>query len=239
MITGDPRAFGAAPVMSSGSTPSPASDGRSRVWIMVGAVVVVALIVALVWPRSTHHPLATTTTTTSAIDTPPSSTAASGLARTPFATERPFDPLPGRPAPTPLNGSGIGLRLSVFPLQVPFGTPVSVRLEGDLSKVGPTLAALVWVDRSVDNGWQTAAWVAQTAPGFQEIENVTTRDAGPSPDAITIPTGDEFGVNLDGLAAGTYRVCRYVPLAVTEVTAADGSLPIDNPVYLCAPITLT
>ena len=151
-----------------------------------------------------------------------------------IATARPAAPLEGRSAPTPLDLSSIGLRLSVFPLQVPFGTPVSVRLEGDLTRVGPTLAALVWVDRSVDNGWQTAAWVAQAAPGFQVMQNVGTSDAGPSPDAITIPAGDAFGVNLDGLAAGTYRVCRYVAIAATDVT-----VPTDNPVYLCVPVNLT
>jgi hypothetical protein len=207
--------------------------------MIVGGLAVVALAVALVWPRSTRNPLAAATTTTSAIDTPPSSTAASGLVRTPFPTGRPFAPLPGRPAPTPLDLTSVGLRLSVLPAEAAYGTPVSVRLDGDLAKVSPTLAALVWVDRSVDNGWQTAAWIAQTAPGLQEMENVTARDAGPSPDAITIPAGDTFGVNLDGLAAGTYRVCRYVPLRADAFVSSDATVPIDNPVYLCAPITLT
>jgi hypothetical protein len=208
--------------------------------MVIGAVVVAALVVVLVWPRSTHRPLVATTTTTPAIVTPSGSTVPGTAFPPQIATARPAAPIEGRPSPTPLDLSSIGLRLSVFPLQVPFGTPVSVRLEGDLTRVGPTLAALVWVDRSVDNGWQTAAWVAQAAPGFQVMENVGTRiDAGPSPDAITIPAGDAFGVNLDGLAAGTYRVCRYVPLTANDVSANAGTVPTDNPVYLCAPITLT
>jgi hypothetical protein len=203
--------------------------------MVVGVVVVVALAIALVWPRDEHHPIAATTTTTPAVVTPPGSTV-SGTAFPPqIVNGRPLAPLEGRPAPTPLDLSTLGLRLSVFPLQVPFGTPVSVRLEGDLTLIGPTLAALVWVDRSVDGGWQTAAWVAQAAPGVQVMQNVGTRiDAGPSPDAITISASDAFGVNLDGLAAGTYRVCKYVPLTVTANT-----LPVDNPVYLCAPVNLS
>jgi hypothetical protein len=251
MITGDPQAFGAAPVRSAAPTHAPSPPpGRSRMWMLIGAVAVVTLLVALVWPRSKDHPLAVVPTTAPSADL----TVSVSTNDPPAPDTRPVVALEGRPAPAAAapDGSTLVLRLTVLPSQVPIGTPVFVRLEGNLARVSPTIAALVWLDRSVDDGWETVAWIAQDAPGHQVAQDVGTGlDTGPSPDAITIPAGDAFGVDLDRFAPGSYRVCRYVPLASTPTdgTATNGtatygngtdvSAPIDNPVYLCTPITLT
>jgi hypothetical protein len=203
--------------------------------MVVGAVVVVALAIALVWPRDQRHPIAVTTTTTPVIVTTPGSAVSVSTFVLPPITSRPESFLQGRPAPTAADPTSSGLGLEVLPLQVPFGTPVSVSLRADFTQVAPTLAALVWLDRSVNDGWQTVAWIAQVAPGQQVAQDVGTGiDTGPSPDAITIPAGDAFGVNLDRFPEGSYRLCRYVPLH-----AHDGTLPPDNPAYVCAPVNLS
>jgi hypothetical protein len=216
MITGDPRAFGAAAL----STPSPKPPvrSRSRVWFVLGGVAVVALAVALVWPRSSPSALtpSTTTTTTTRVATkvaPPTT-------------------LPGRVAPTPVTGSHIGL--SVEPSTAALRQYVTVRLTGDLISVSPTVAAVVWIDQLVVDQWRTIAWFALVADDAQISGFVSADGEGPGPDAIFVPAADGIDFNVDRLKTGTYRICRYVPVHA----AGSSTLPDPSPIYVCGPLVI-
>jgi hypothetical protein len=223
MITGDPRAFGAAMQPPS---PGPPARSTSRVVLALGAVAVVALMLSLAWPRSSHSTLTATTTTV------PVTVVTTPIVTTPIVTTPPPTTLPGREAPTLITDSHIGL--SVEPATAALRQYVTVRLSGDLVSVLPAVAAVVWIDQSVADQWRTIAWFALVADDAQISGFVSADGAGPGPDAIFLPPAAGLEFNVDRLKTGTYRVCRYVPVHATD----SSTVPGENPIYVCGPMII-
>jgi hypothetical protein len=224
MITGDPRAFGAAPDVASSAPPpsEPSPSSRHRAWLVVGAVAAVALAIALVWPRATRSPLTAATTV-------PSDTAATE----PIITNPSVTTLPGRDAPRAVDDVHLGL--SVTPAIAVAGQPVTVRLSGDLTHVSPTMAAIVWIDQQVAPGqFRTIAWIAQVGPGRQLESAVTEDGLSPGPDAIFLRSDQPFGVDVDALPKGRYRMCRYVPVHTSDTSTE----PVADTIYICTSLAI-
>jgi hypothetical protein len=208
VIDADPAAFGANPPEA---VTTPRRRRRAVASTLVAAAVVVVLVIAVVWPGHERAPAVATTTTVEV-------TVAASLPS-------------GRPAA--LSVSDLELSLSVQPAEVPSGSIVTMRLEGDLTIVPTRVAAVAWVDHLTSTGWRTVYWMARSSDFVQEVRPVSDDHPEPGPDAVMIPAAESMEFFADGIVPGSYRVCRFVPLRPDPVS----NLPTD-PVYLCAPLVV-
>jgi hypothetical protein len=214
MIGGDPDVFG-----TQRTATSPTRRPRMDLLALGGVVlVVIAVAVAVAWPRSSGPSRQTSKTS-------PSTT----LTRTSVPVP---STIPGRQAPLPTSNAGFVL--TVEPSAATPGAPVMMQLEGDLSGVSSPIAAVAWLDRQVAGAWRTVHWIARTSDTAQVVGDVSNDLLGPGPDAATFAADQPVRFDVFPLVAGDYRLCRYVPLR----SGATTTVPTTNPVYLCAPLVV-
>jgi hypothetical protein len=207
-IDTDPHAFGR---QASGRPPQPAGRGRA-VLAVVAAVAVVLIAVVVWWSRTGDGTdvLPTTTVVTVPVTTVPITAPA------------------GRVAPGVV--SEIAFSLSVQPSVVPPAGTVTMQLTGDLTSVTEQVAAVAWLDRMVDGRWRTAYWLARSSQSAQQVRGASGDRAEAGPDAVTVAADAPVSFTAD-VAAGKYRMCRYVPLRRDPATGEP-----NPPAYVCAPL---
>jgi hypothetical protein len=216
MISSDPDLFGDEPA----STPLAQRRRRPALVALVAAACTAVVAVAAVSSQTPGSAPSTSVPST----TVPSTTVPGPVVAVPST-------LPGRDAP--VAASNLGFVLRVEPSAVAIGAPVTVRLEGDLSGVASPLAAVAWVDERLSGRWRTVYWMARSPGPSQKGGAVSPDPLGPGPDAVTFDARQAVDFDVAVLAAGSYRMCRYVPLHAGGAAAAAS-----NPAYVCAALTV-
>lgn len=215
LIDSDPHAFG----RSARTTTTPTTARRPPVLPVAAAVVAAVVLMAVVvwWPRSSGG---TATPSDTLPTTAPATTVTVALA------------VPGgRPAPDPMTG--LDFELAVEPSAVASRWVVSMQLTGDLSGVADRVAAVAWLDVQADAGWRAVYWMARSSATSQEVHEVSDDHPEPGPDAVMVDADAPVEFIIDGIAAGSYRMCRYVPLRPGDAASVPAS-----PAYVCAPVTV-
>lgn len=137
----------------------------------------------------------------------------------------------GRPAPDAMTG--LDFELAVEPSAASSRWVVSMQLTGDLSGVADRVAAVAWLDAQADAGWRTVYWMARSSATSLEVHEVSEDHPEPGPDAVMVDADAPVEFFIDGIAAGSYRLCRYVPMRSGVAVSAPA-----NPAYVCAPVTV-
>ena len=207
VISSDPQRFGTDAPIPEPAKPTTPRRPRLDLAALGGVVLVVVVAIAVAWPRSSGSP--TTSPSTSAIER-----SIAGASPT---------TVPGREAPVP--SARVAFELTVTPSPVVPRAPVVMQLEGDLSGVASPISAVAWVDRQVSGEWRTVYWLARSSATAQSGGNVSNNSLEPSPDAITFGADQPVQFNVDALTSGSYRLCRYVPLRVTDTSIPPSSEP--------------
>jgi hypothetical protein len=120
----------------------------------------------------------------------------------------------------------------VQPTVVPPDGTVTMQLTGDLTSVADRVAAVAWLDRLVDGRWRTAYWLARSSPSAQQVRGASGDRAEAGPDAVTVAAEAPVSFTAE-VAAGDYRMCRFVPLQRDPATGEPNS-----PAYVCAPLVV-
>lgn len=210
VIDSDPAAFG----RSARSTTTPTTARRPPVLPVAAAVVVVVVVAAMVWRTRSPDEQAILPTT-------PVPTTVTVAATVPG----------GRPAPDAM--SGLDFELAVEPSAAASRWVVSMQLTGDLSAVADRVAAVAWLDVQAEAGWRAVYWMARSSATSQEVHEVSDDHPEPGPDAVMVDADAPVEFIIDGIAAGSYRMCRYVPLRPGDAASVPAS-----PAYVCAPVTV-
>jgi hypothetical protein len=198
--------------------PVPAGEeaprARRPAWLaLVAGAVVVALVFAVAHrgkgvavPAPTTSSSTSSTTTVEAVQRPPQ-----------IGVEAPPE-------------SAVSFRLVLTPKVARVHDLVTVTIDGRVEGLGNSPMMLTLDDR-IGGFWRTLVWFVGAPPGGGPfVSGVVLGQSARPPADVSIPTGpadDAFQVQVEGLTAGEYRVCRRFPRL--------GEL---DPYYVCTVLTV-
>jgi hypothetical protein len=126
--------------------------------------------------------------------------------------------------------ASVPFRLVLEPSTARVGDFVTVSAAGDLSGGAPT-PLLLTIDDQIGGFWRTLAWYVGALPGSGPfLSGVVLGNGTIPPHDVPLPAAspvDPFQVQVEGLTAGDYRVCRR--FVVLGATIGD---------YVCATLTV-
>ena len=90
---------------------------------------------------------------------------------------------------------------------------------------------MLTLDAQIGEFWRTLAWFVGAPPGGGPfVSGVVLGNSAAPPSDVSVPNGaaaDAFQVQIEGLTAGDYRMCRSFP-----------RLGYEDPYYLCTVLTV-